>query len=150
MAVPFVLMAAGTALQVYGNYQANMAQAKAELLNAEFYKQQADFVKQAEFRQSAITAAEYEYKRGAQVSAYAKGNVAIGGSVSGVLAESLARKVDELTAIKQKGDLEYTLASARAKQSAEMADRLQSFGYNLTQAGTTTLTNAATYAAKTS
>jgi hypothetical protein len=143
MALPFALMASGTALKVIGQYQANMAQAKQELANAEFYKMQADFAKEAEFRAAALAAKNYEYTKGAQVSAYAKGGVDISGSAAGVVAQTMADKVSELLAIKRKGDIEYKLAYSRARQSEKQAATLQDTWYNLQQAGGTTLTSAA-------
>jgi len=143
MAIPMALMAAGTALQVFGQYQANMAQAQAELLNAEFYGKQADFAKESEFRQSTIASNEYEMRKGAQLSAYGKGGVDISGSASMVVANTLAAKVEELNAIKLKGSLEYSLAKSRSRQSSAQAAMLQSLDYNLVQAGGTVLGNAA-------
>ncbi len=143
MAVPVALMAAGTALQIFGQYQANMAQAKQELANAAFYKAQAEFAKESEFRQADIAAKEYEFRKGAQISAYAKGGVDISGSAAGVVSQTLADKVSELTAIKRKGAIEYRLAMSRSKASTSMANTLQSFEYNFLQAGGTALTAAA-------
>ncbi len=143
MAIPFVLMAAGTALQVAGQYQANMAQAKAELQNADYYRAQADFVRQAQFRQADITAREYTARKGLQVSAYAKGNVDLSGSAATVVAATLAEQVEELTAIKQKGELDYKLAIMRSRQSTQQAETLSSFEYNFFQSGGTLLSGLA-------
>lgn len=143
MAVPFALMATGTALQVFGQYRANLDQAQAELENEQFYEWQANFAKQAQFRQADLASAQYEFRKGAQLSAYAKGGVDISGSAAGVVAETAAAKIAELNAIKRKGDLEYGLAIARARQSAGRAEQLQSFSYNALQAGTTVLGSAA-------
>lgn len=143
MAVPFVLMAAGTALQVFGQYKANMDQAAAEIQNAKFYEWQANFAKEAQFRQAELASAQYEFRKGAQLSAYGKGGVDISGSAAGVIAETAAAKISELIAIKRKGDLEFNLASARARQSRGRAEQLQSLEYNLLQGGTTVLSSAA-------
>jgi len=143
VAIPFALMAAGTALQVYGQYQANMAQSQQEFANAEFYKAQADFARAAQFREASIASREYEFRKGAQISAYAKGGVDISGSAAATLADTLASKVEELAAIKRKGELDYSLAIARSRQSEAQGKQLSDFGYNFTQATGTLLGNAA-------
>lgn len=143
MAIPLILMAAGTALQVIGQYQANMDQAQAELQNAQFYQRQADFAKQAEYRAASLANREYSYRKGAQISAYAKGGVDLSGSASSVVAETAAQKIEELNAIKLKGNLEYSLAHQRSLQSSDKAAMLQDFTYNAMQAGGTILTNLA-------
>jgi hypothetical protein len=142
MALPLFLMAAGTALQVYGQYKANMDQAEAEIQNSIYYEKQAQFALQSQFRQEDLAKREYEFRKGAQVSAYGKGNVDISGSAAGVVAETLAQKVEELNAIKQKGTMEFTLARSRSQQSQKQADTLRSFEYNALQAGGTILGNA--------
>lgn len=131
--IPLALMAVGTALQIYGQYSANQAQSEQERQNAEFYDEQAKFAREAMFRQSAIASQEYEFRKGAQFSAYAKGGVDISGSAAVVLADTLANKVEELTAIKRKGGMEVKLAHMRANQSRDQADTLSSFEYNFTQ-----------------
>ena len=92
MALPLFLMAAGTALQVYGQYKANMDQAEAEIQNSIFYEKQAQFALQSQFRQEALASREYEFRKGAQLSAYGKGGVDISGTAGGVVAETLAKK----------------------------------------------------------
>jgi hypothetical protein len=141
--IPFALMAAGTALQVVGAYNANVAQAKAEIMNADYYDKQASFALAAQFRQESLANHEYEMRKGAQIGAYAKGGVDLAGSASTNIAETLSQKVEELTAIKRKGDLEFSLANSRGLQSRGQADTLTSFQYNGTQAASTILTNVA-------
>lgn len=141
MALPLVLMAAGTALQIAGQYRANLAQAKAELQNAEYYEDQAAFVQAATTRQSLIAERQYGQLQGAQLGAYAKGGVDISGSAASVIAETAARKIEEITAIRYKGQLDYKLAKLRAGQARETSETLSDPGYNLMQAGGTLLTN---------
>lgn len=142
MALP--LLIAGTALQMYGNYMANMNQATAEMENARFYEAQAEFVQQAKYRELDIAASEYTFKIGSQVSAAAKGGADVGsGSVFNTIANTHANKVAELVAIKRKADLDYTLAQGRASAASRNADFLSSPGYNLVQAGGTALTSYA-------
>lgn len=145
MPVPLVLMAAGTALQIYGNLKANYDQSQAELANAKFYEDQAEFAREAQFRAEAITSRQYEARKGAQISAYAKGNVDISGSAALVIAETLAEKAEELTAIQKKGDIEFRLAMARSRMATSNAQQLVDPVNNILQAGSTLLTSAAKY-----
>lgn len=134
------LMATGAALQIWGQYSANQAQAEQERQNAAFYDEQAKFAQESALRQSALASQEYEFRKGAQFSAYAKGGVDISGSAAVVLADTLANKVNELNAIKRKGEMEVKLARMRGAQSSDQADMLSSPGYNLLQTSGTLLT----------
>jgi hypothetical protein len=147
MPVPLVLMAAGTALQVYGNLKANYDQAQAELQNAKFYEDQAQFALDAQFRAESITARNYEARKGAQISAYAKGNVDLSGSAAVTIAETVAEKAEELSAIQKKGAMDFKLARARSRMASQHAADLQDPMNNLMQASGTVLTNAASYKA---
>ncbi len=141
MPVPLILMAAGTALQVFGQMKANQDQAQAELANARFYEQQAQFSLTAMYRQEDITSRQYESRRGAQVSAYAKGNVDLSGSAAITIAETVAQKAEELQAVRAKGELDFHLARARARSAVALAGELTDPMNNLMQAGGTVLKN---------
>jgi hypothetical protein len=143
MALPFVLMAAGTALQVFGQYQANQAQAKAELQNAAFYKDQADFAFASGIRQAELARRSYTFDRGAKTGAYARGGVDLSGSAAITISESVSQMYGELSAIKNKQEIETKLALMRSRNASDAAATLQDPLYNLTQAGGTALTNIA-------
>ena len=139
MAVP-LLLAVGTGMQIFGQLQANMAQARQEIENAKFYEEQAKFALEAMHRQEDIASRQYEARKGAQVSAYAKGGVDLSGSAALTIAETVAQKAEELSAIKRKGELDYKLAKLRARSSQAQGEMLQSTEYNFMQAGGTALT----------
>jgi len=145
MAIPLALMAAGTAVQIFGQYSANYSQAQAEIQNAQFYKEQADFAWQSSIRQANIASREYEARKGAQISAFAKGGVDMSGSAASVIADTLSARSEELMAIERKGQIEFKLARSRGRQAEGQAALLQDPIYNATQAGTTALTNYAAY-----
>lgn len=139
-----VLFAAGTALNVIGNYQANLRQAQAELQNAAFYKEQAEFTILAKQRATEIAESEYAFRYGQQVSQAAKGGVDVTrGSVAGIFASTIAKKVREIAAIKEKSELDFKLATMRGLQSGEVAGFLSSPTTNLMQASGTLLTGFA-------
>lgn len=143
MAIPFALMAAGTALQVAGQLRSNLDQAKSELQNAAFYKEQADFAWDASLREADLSRERYTQAGGAQVSAYARGGVDISGSAASVAAGTYANMANELGAIRRKGELDFKLAMARSRNAEQNAGNLKDFGYNLLQAGGTVLSNYA-------
>lgn len=142
MALPMALLAAGTALQIFSRYQANKAQAAAEMQNAAFYQDQATFARQAGLREANLAANRYAQLQSAQVSKAAKGGVDVAaGSMAVTIGQTIADRAEELVAIKRKAELDYKLASLRGLQSGEQAATLGSDGYNIMQGATTLLTN---------
>lgn len=141
MALPAVLLAIGAGMSILSRYQGNQAQAQAELDNAEMYDRQAQFAKEAMSREALLSRRKFSATIGAQKGAFAKGGVSITqGSSIGVIANTLAQQMDEIDAIKKKGDLEFSIASARGAQSRDVARTLKDPFYNLLQAGGTALT----------
>jgi len=139
MAIPIALMAAGTAISMFGQLSSNMEQAKAEAENAKFYEQQAAFARLGQLRAEALSEVDTATKIGAQVGAYASGNVDISGSAAYTVGGTLKQAIDDIWAIKQKGDMETKLARMRSTQSSERSALLSSVGYNAIQAGTTAI-----------
>lgn len=140
MALP-VILAIGAGMKIYSDYMGNQAQARAEIENAQLYDMQAAFAREAMSREALISRRKYSATIGVQIGALAKGGVSTTrGSSVGVIANTLAQQVDELEAIKKKGDLDFTIASLRASQARGVAETLQSPLYNITQAGGTALT----------
>lgn len=144
MAIPLVLMAAGTAMQIAGKYAANIDRAAAELQNAQWYNEQAKMYIEATERAKDITAKKYANAYGRQLGAAAKGGLNVGyGSIVDILAETTASRIEELAAVQRKGDLDLRLARMRQFQAENTAETLSSTAYNLTQGGATFLSNYA-------
>ena len=143
MPLPLILMAAGTALQISGQLGANAAQAAAEKKNAQFYEEQAQFARLSAQRAESLSEVDWTTRYGAQVSAYAGGGVDLSGSAGLTVGGTLKMAVDDLFAIKKKGEMDMKLARLRGGQSAERANTLGSTEYNATQAGSTFLNNLA-------
>lgn len=135
MAAP--LMIAAFAVQAFGQIQANYDQAKAEMKNAKFYKLQSEFAQEAGIRQAQIASFDFTKLQGSQVSAFAKSGVSISGSAASVIADTAARKVEELTAIKKKTALDVRLATLRSIESEKKAKSLQDPINNLLMLGGT-------------
>lgn len=137
--IPLILMAAGTAMSIAGQISSNYAQAAEELENQKYYDQQAKYARDSMLRAEALAESDYTTKLGMQIGAYASGNVDVSGSAAITVGGTIKQAMDEIWAIKQKGDLEFKLARSRGNQSGERGKMLGSTGYNLMQAGTTAI-----------
>lgn len=141
---PVTLMEVGTGLQVAGGLFGNLAQAEAERKTARFFQEQSEFARASMFRELQIADRQYAYRLGAQASAIAKGGADVGsGSAVNIQASTLAAKVEELLAIRKKGELDIKLARLRGDNAAQTADTLSSVSYNVAKASGTVLTNLA-------
>jgi hypothetical protein len=140
MALPFLLMAGGTAMQIAGQWSANMEQAMQERVNARYHRMEAAYAQEAQQRAEDLASYTYSTRVGSQISAYASGNVDISGSASLTVGATVGMALNELHAIKEKGKMDTMLAQLRAGAADKNADTLGSFGYNFMQ-GTGTLIN---------
>jgi hypothetical protein len=148
MAWPLVALAA---VQILGQYQANQAQADAEEKNQKFYNAQADLARAAGIREEQIFLRESAYQRGIQTTSYAGSNIDVSsGSALMAQADSGARALDELNAIRYKNEMEVFLARSRGELSADKVATLRSGSYNFMQAATIGLNTASMYSGKTS
>ena len=142
MPVPLALMAGGTALQIAGQYRANLAKARAAKANAAWYDEQAEFAAESMRRSLRLTEARYAQAFGAQSSAYAASGVDVGsGSALNVLAGTLTDMYAELDAVRKQGELNIKLARLRGRLEATEARNLSSFGTNFMQGMGTFMTN---------
>lgn len=139
MAIPMALMAAGTAINIISSLASNAAQAAAERENQRFYEEEAKYARESASRAESLAEIDYTTKYGNQVSAYASGNVDSSGSAAITMGGTIKQAMDEIWAIRRKGDMDVQLASMRGRSSGKKADTLGSVGYNLLDAGTTAL-----------
>lgn len=137
------IMIGGTVLNIAGQYEANLAQAKRELINARFYKEQASLINLAGERRAYIAKREYANKYSQQVSAAAGSGVDIGGSVANTIAQTLADRVLELEAIKKDTEIQMKMAYLRSDEASTTAGTLSSARYNIMQGAGTLLTSFA-------
>lgn len=143
MPIPLILMAAGTAMSMIGQWTSNWEQAAAERRNAEFYRKQAEYARLAAMRAEQLAEFDYSGKIGQQTGAYAASGVDLSGSAAVTVGGSIKNMIDEIWAIKKKGDMDVQLAQMRGTNSQQRADMLSSTGYNVMQ-GAGTLLNAYT------
>lgn len=144
MAWPAILMGAGIALNVIGNYRSNMEKADAEAANAVFYREQAQFAKETGERAEKVSERQYAKLYGEQVGAFAAAGVDIGsGTALDFLAESRVVQMEEQAAIRKESSMNVRLASLRAEAALRSAEALRDPMTNALQAGGTILTGAA-------
>lgn len=132
-------LAAAAAVKIYGQYEANKAQAKAERANAKYYGEQAKLAKQAALRTKAIFDRESDAFVGTQVNMFAKAGVDLSGSALLIISQTKANQQAESNAILIDGNATERLARMRMQSSYATAKTLNSQGYNLLQAGGTVL-----------
>lgn len=141
MAFPAFLMAAGTALQMVGQFNEASSMAEAERSNAEWLYKQEQYAKEAMQRSIALANFEYTNKLGTQSSGYAKGGVALSGSAALTMGGTIKQALAEVYALKRKGEMDMELARIKAQQSSSRADMLSSPEYLLMATGSTFLNN---------
>jgi hypothetical protein len=112
-----------------------MDQARQEKINAKFYAEQAEFARVSALRAEKLAEFSYTAKLSQQASGYAAGGVDSSGSAAVTMGGTIANMLDEIFAIKKKGDLDVKLARMRGVAANQKADTLGSFGYNAMQAG---------------
>lgn len=118
---------AGGAIQAYGNYTANQAEAKAQKANAAFYREQAKLALEAAKREQLIFDMESDQFFGSQVNAFAKGGVDLSGSALLMLAGTKQQMANESVQIIETGKRTSNLTLLRADQADKEAKRLTSF-----------------------
>lgn len=138
------MFVAGMALNLYGQYSANQAQAAAEDQNTEFFEAQAKYAEFAGARERKIFADKASYERGQQISAIAASGVDLTSqSALEVIAGQSSNALDELNAIDVKNALDVRLARARAGQSRDKAAGLRDPMNMFYSGGGTILTSSA-------
>ena len=137
------LMIAGTAVQILGQIGQNYEQSLQERINAKFYNDQADYAAMSAVRAQSIANFDHTQKISHQASAYAGAGVEISGSAALTIGGQVSQAMDEIWALRKKGELDVKLARMRGSMAEDRARTLGSFDYNLMQAATIGLSNAA-------
>ena len=138
------LIAAGTALSIFGQMQANFAQAQAERENAAWLDEQANFLEQSSAREAKIFERQARLQIGEQIGGFSASGVELSGSALDTIRESFSLMEDELQAISDQGRMSVREALLKSGASRRNANRLGSFGLNAIQASGTALTGAGT------
>ena len=128
------LTAAGTALSIFGQIQANLAQARAEEQNAAWLRDQAEFFEEVTERELGLARREGMFQVGEQIGSFVSGGVELEGSALDVINSSFNRLSDELAAIQAQGDFAVNEALFKAEAAQFRAGELSSFENNFFQA----------------
>lgn len=148
MALPLVLFAAGTALSIFGQIQANKDQAQAELENAAWLDQQAEFAEISSQREEDLFLDQSEQFIGEQVGSFATNNVELTGSALDIINDSFDKAHSEIQAIRLQGRFQAQEALLRASSARKNAARLTDPTTNFLQAGGTALAGSASFVSK--
>lgn len=143
---PLTIFVAGTALSMFGQYQANMAQAQAERENAAWLDQQAEYAEIANQREQSIFIRESNQFLGAQFDAISTSGVDLAGSALDTIDESYNLVARELEAIQLSGEMQVREALLKAGAARTNANRLSDPGLNLLQGAATGLKAYSGYA----
>lgn len=119
------VMAVGGGLSAISGYQSDMAQADAEIQNAEYFKKQAFYSQAATERELDIFQNEVDDLMGRQISGYGKAGVSMSGSPLLLMGQTKDRADAELAAIKEKGRQNVELTLMRAQQAEATAESMQ-------------------------
>lgn len=130
MAWPLILAAVGAGVQIYGQTQANKAQAKAERLNRQEYLAQKRLSEMAARREADIFLTESASFIGEQVSMLAKSGIQMDGSALMEIAKSESAADREYAAIQAGAASRASMFDNRARAAGDMARRVSSSSYN--------------------
>lgn len=146
MPLPLIIFAAGTALSMFGQMQANRDQAQAEIENAAWLDQQAKFIDIANQREEDIFLDQSEQFIGEQIGSFAANNVELTGSALDIINDSFEKASSEIDAIRLQGRFQAQEALLRAGSARRNAARLTDPSTSFLQSGGTALTGAASFA----
>lgn len=142
---PLALYGAGTALSIFGQIRANKAQAQAELQNASWLDEQAEFAGDSANREEDIFKDQVGQLIGQQIGTFASNNVELSGSALDIINDSFGKADSEIQAIRAQGSMNVREANLKARSARRTADRLTDFSTNALQAGGTALTGASNF-----
>lgn len=116
-------MLAGTALQMYGNYKANMDEARAEAANQSWMMEQQAQIKKSTEREIGIYNRSAQEQMASLENAFAKSGISMQGSAMALQQQNELFKKMEIDAIISQGDMQmreasFKIGASQAKQSA--------------------------------
>lgn len=119
-------MLAGTALQIYGNYKANMDEAAAERQNQMWMEEQARWIAKSTERELGIYDRESKNQLAATENAFAVSGISMEGSAMSLRQQEEFMRMNELDAIAAQGNMQlresYLKISASGKKQAALTD----------------------------
>lgn len=127
-------MLAGTALQMYGNYKANMDEANSEMQNQMWMEEQAQWIAKSTTREIGIYDRASQNAIAATENAFAKSGISMEGSAMAIKQQEELIRMNELDAIKQQGNMQLREAYLKISSSQKKQASLTSDFNNFSQA----------------
>lgn len=123
---PLWVLGAGQFLSTMGQMQGDAAQGAAERDNAYFFREQAQFQKEATDREIAVFRRKAAFSLSTTIGNYTKSGVSLSADALSVIAGQKGLAIDEENAIQREGDFRARLALLRGAQADQTADSLTS------------------------
>lgn len=136
------LIIAGTGLSIFGQIQANIAQAQAERENAAWLEEQAAFIQESTERSLSVYKRQAGQFKEQQAAAIGASGFELSGSAGDIFDDTLRSISEEIDAIEEQGFMQEREALLKASSARRQSKRLSSFGLNLLQAAGPALTGA--------
>jgi hypothetical protein len=148
VAVPAVISAVGTGLNIYGNVKANRAQSDAEFQNFQYYREQGKYIEGTTKRQ--LEQFDYESTQfiGSQKAAIASSGFDIAGSPMALVTDTLEILSRERKDIEAEGAFRMREAMLKGDISLGRSKDLRSFSANFLPAAGSILTSASGFMAR--
>lgn len=140
------LFAAGSALSIFGQMQANADQANAEIQNSLWLEQQSAFARESARREEDIFEGQVGDIVAEQIGGFAANNVALSGSALDVIHNTFDKAISEVEAIRLQGFMQAKEADLKSGAARRKAEQLSSFTNQFLQASGTALTASARFA----
>lgn len=141
------LLLAGTAMQIYGNIEADKQAARAARMNLDYYNYLTQVNSESFDRASRLQTYQQQKFVGSQVAAFAKAGVQFSGSAIDSLHETLTQQAGENFALRKQFEAEQTYVDYKKRGEAAQLSYLQSPMRLLTSVGVPALGGASSYAA---
>ena len=135
----------GLGMQMFGQYSANRAQAKAERENALWMREQAAFMREAAKREEGLFKEQLKQTLSKQPASFASRGIEMAGSALDFIENTYRQGEEELTAIRAQSDMQIRGALKQADAGLTRSRNLKSFSNNFMQSGGTLLTGVAQY-----
>lgn len=138
-----MISAAGTGLQIYGNYKANMDEAAAEAANESWMREQTKQIQKSTEREIGIYTRDSAAQLAAMENSFAKSGISMEGSALELKRQQEVIRMEELNAIKEQGEFNLREAYMKIGASRTKQSILTSSTNNILQASATGLRGVA-------
>lgn len=145
MVAAVALFAVGTAISIFGQIEANKAQAEAEMENARWLDEQRKFAEAATEREQDIFARQADLQIGEQTAGLGASGFELSGTAIDILNESFRAASEEMAAIRLQGKMQVEEAALKAHAARANARRLNDPTSALLQGGGQVISGSANF-----